>query len=156
MWTFWRISLIGIALVTLDQIIKGSIQYFFIKGQIFKLTNSISIIYFQSLETQNIWLHYFFLIFFPLFCLFMLYRIWLHRKKNNLLCLSYGLMLSGCFGLWIDYILFQSFLRFLKINIINNHWPILNLSDLMFLCGGSIWAICYGKSFLKRKSSTLP
>ncbi len=65
--------------------------------------------------------------------LIFLARCW--RKWSPLLYISFGLVLGGALGNWVDRIRYRAVVDFLDFYVGGWHWPAFNMADICICCG---------------------
>ena len=134
----WKMSLMIVGIIILDQVTKGAVQ------QSIPLGGHIPVIsgFFNISHVHNpgaafgmgaqggdtVRLIFFKII--PVFaCFWLLYLIWSERNKSLLLCTAYSLVFAGAVGNLIDRITLDYVVDFLDFYIGTSHFPSFNVAD---------------------------
>jgi signal peptidase II len=134
----WKLSLVMVAIILLDQFTKGAIQQSFYLGESIPIIEGI----FNFTYVRNPGAAFGFgadggvvfrLVLFkivPVFaCFWLLYLIWLERNKSLLLSSAYALIFAGAVGNLIDRFALNYVVDFLDFYIGRRHFPAFNVAD---------------------------
>jgi len=134
----WKMSLLIVSIILVDQLTKGAIQ------SKFQLGESITIIdgLFNFTYVQNPGAAFgfmakasapvrkiLFLLLPVIACFWLLWLIWVTRKTNYLLCVAYSLILAGAVGNLIDRFSMGYVVDFLDFYWGMSHFPAFNVAD---------------------------
>ena len=134
----WKLSLVMVAIILIDQFTKGAIQSSFYLGEsipiidgIFNFTyvrNPGAAFGFGS-ESGFVFRLVLFKIVPVLACFWLLYLIWLERNRSLLLASAYALIFAGAVGNLIDRFSLNYVVDFLDFYIGKRHFPAFNVAD---------------------------
>lgn len=160
---FWRMTLMMVAIILVDQLTKASVQ------TNFQLGESIPIIkgFFNLTYVRNTgaafgmgagskeWLRQVLFLALPtLICFGLLYYIIRYINSAFHMILAYSLILAGAIGNLIDRFTLKFVVDFLDFYIGNSHFPAFNVADSAITIGGVI--VAYDAFILSRKKSDEP
>lgn len=140
----WKMSLIIVGIILLDQFTKGVVQSKFYLGEsipviegIFNFTyvKNPGAAFGMGAAASDLTRKILFLALPVLACFWLLYSIWITRKEKLIHCLSYSLIFSGAVGNLIDRFSLRYVVDFLDFHWKNHHFPAFNIADSAITIG---------------------
>lgn len=154
----WKMSLLITTIILADQFTKGAIQQSFFLGEsvpviegLFNLTyvRNSGAAFGMGRNSSDLVRIVFFLIIPVLACLWMIFLIWIERKRNALLCLAYSLIFAGAVGNLIDRFSLKYVVDFLDFHYKGSHFPAFNIADASISIAAALLIIDF---FIQRKA----
>ena len=156
----WKLSLIIVGIILLDQFTKGAVQSKFRLGETLPIIEG----FFNFTYVRNpgaawgvgaTWGDSFRLILFKivpvLACFWLMVLIWMERHKSLLLATAYSLILAGAVGNLIDRISLNYVVDFLDFYMGQKHFPAFNVADSSISIAAGLLIIDFIRSFKKER-----
>ena len=134
----WKMSLLIVIIIIVDQLTKGAIQTSFQLGESKTIIDGFfNFTYVQNpgaafgfMATASAPVRKVLFLFLPvLACIWLCWLIWTTRKTNFLLCLAYSLIFAGAVGNLIDRFSMGYVVDFLDFYLGSSHFPAFNVAD---------------------------
>lgn len=132
------IALIGIIVDRISKILVSSSNGYVVIKNFFNITYAKNFGAAWSMFSGNRWFLVFVTVFALLFILFYIYKA---KNINKIETLSYGFILGGIIGNFIDRLFFGYVIDFLDFNILGYNFPIFNIADSLIVIGAIIMII---------------
>ncbi|MCO4794660.1 MAG: signal peptidase II [Bacteriovoracaceae bacterium] len=154
----WKMSLMIVGIIILDQVTKGVVQHNIPYG------GHITVIpgFFNFSHVHNPGAAFgmgayggdgvrlvFFKIIPVLACIWLMVLIWKERARSLLLCTAYSLVLAGAVGNLIDRITLDYVVDFLDFYIGRSHFPSFNVADSAISIAAGLLIIDFIQGFRK-------
>ncbi|MBT3584512.1 MAG: signal peptidase II [Halobacteriovoraceae bacterium] len=134
----WRLSILIVTIILVDQFSKGMVQdKFFLGESINIIPGLLNFSYVQNpgaafgfmAEAGSFLRGFLFIVIPMLACLWLVYLIWTSKEKSFILPLSYSLILAGACGNLLDRFSLGYVVDFIDFFYGKNHFPAFNFAD---------------------------
>lgn len=141
----WKMTLLIIGIILLDQFTKAAIQSNFQHGESMTILDGFfNLTYVRNpgaafgfgAQASDTFRKILFLVVPVLACFWLIWLIWTHREKHWLSCLTYSLIFSGAVGNLIDRFSYGYVVDFFDFYLGAKHFPAFNIADSAISIGG--------------------
>lgn len=157
---FWKLLLVMVAIVLIDQLTKGAVQSNMYPGQHIPVLDGFFNISFVKNtgaafgfgRDRAEWFRVIFFLIIPtLACGWILYLIIISLKHSMVLSVAYSLILAGAIGNLIDRFSMGFVVDFLDFYYGSYHFPSFNVADSSITIGAAILILDYVIILIKKK-----
>ena len=160
----WKLSLMMVAIILIDQFTKGAVQSKFYLGESIPIIKGIfNFTYVRNpgaafgfgANSGELFRLVLFKIVPVLACFWLLFLVWQERNRSLLLATAYALIFAGAVGNLIDRFALNYVVDFLDFYWGSKHFPAFNVADSSISIAAGLLIIDFFKTFKEDKAEKI-